>query len=142
MEGRLIIFLACVAVTLIVNTVIIYMVFRIFGNLATKLTEGVHEFQTGSATRHWLDTMQSASENAVRVTAIAKEQVVGLEPALARMQAEHAERLSKADVRFKLAFRAIHFTVAAIDGVVTWPIRHFRTASSVIEGIFTFIRGS
>jgi hypothetical protein len=142
MEGRLIIFLACVAVTLIVNTVIIYMVFRIFGNLATKLTEGVHEFQTGSATRHWLDTMQSASENAVRATGIAKEQVAGLEPALARMQAEHAEMLAKADVRFKLAFRAIHFTVAAIDGFVTWPIRHFRQASSVIEGIFDFIRGS
>ena len=141
MEGRLVIFLACVAVTLIVNTVIIYMVFRIFGNLATKLTDGVHEFQTGSATRHWLDTMQSASENVVRATAIAKGQVTGLERALAQMQAEHAERLAKADVRFKLAFRAIHFTVAAIDGVVTWPIRHFRTASTVIEWIFAFMRG-
>jgi hypothetical protein len=142
MEGRLVIFLACVAITLIVNTVIIYMVFRIFGNLAAKVTEGVHEFQTGSATRHWLDTMQSASENAARVTGMVKEQVAELEPELARIQAEHAERLAKADVRFKLAFRAIHFTVAAIDGVVTWPIRHFRRASSIIEGIFAFIRGN
>jgi hypothetical protein len=142
MEGRLIIFLACVAVTLIVNTVIIYMVFRIFGNLATKVTEGVHEFQTGASTRHWLTTMQAASENAVKVTGIVKEQFAGLEPALVQMQAEHADRLAKADVRFKLAFRAIHSTVAMIDGIVTWPIRHLRTASSVIEGIYAFIRGS
>jgi hypothetical protein len=142
MEGRLIIFLACVAVTLIVNTVIIYMVFRIFGNLATRLTEGVHEFQTGPATRQWLATMQSASENAVRVTATVKEQVAGLEPEFARIQVQHAEMLAKADVRFKLAFRAIHFTVAAIDDVVTWPIRNFRRASSIIEGIFAFIRGN
>ena len=141
MEGRLIIFLACVAVTLIVNTVILYMVFRIFGNLATKLTEGMHEFQSGSPTRHWLATMQSASENLARVTGIAKEHVAGLEPVLAQMQAEHAERLAKADVRFKLAFRVIHFTAAAIDGVVTWPIRHFHTASSIISGIFAFMRG-
>jgi hypothetical protein len=141
MEGRLIIFLACVAVTLVVNTVILYLVFRIFGNLATKVTEGLHEFQAGSPTRHWLATMQSASENAARATGIAKEQVAGLEPLLAQMHADHTERLAKADVRFKLAFRAIHFTVAAIDVVVTWPIRHFRTASSIIEGIFAFMRG-
>jgi len=141
MEGRLVIFLACVAVTLIVNTVIIYLIFRIFGDLATKLTEGVHEFQTGSSTRQWLDKMQSTSENVVRATGIAKEQVAALEPALAKMQVEHAEMLAKVDVRFKLAFRAIHFTAAAVDGVVTWPIRHVRTASSVIAGVFAFIRG-
>jgi len=141
MEGRLIIFLACVAVTLILNTVILYMVFTVFGNLTTKITEGVHEFQTGSPTRHWLAAMQSASENAARVTGIAKEQVAGLEPLIAKMHADHTERLAKADVRFKLAFRAIHFTVAVIDGVVTWPFRHFHTASSIIGGIFGFMRG-
>jgi hypothetical protein len=142
MEGRLIIFLACVAITLIVNTVIIYMVFRIFGNLATKVTEGVHEIQTGSAMRHHLDTLQAAAENAARVTGMVKEQVAGFEPELARIQAEHAERLAKIDVRFKLAFRAIHFTVAAIDGVVTWPLRNFRKATSIVQGVFAFIRGN
>jgi hypothetical protein len=141
MEGRLIIFIACVGVTLIVNTLIIFMVFRILGNIATKLTEGMHEFQSGSPTRHWLAMMQSASEDLARVTGIAKEHVAGLEPVLAQMQAEHAERLAKADVRFKLAFRVIHFTAAAIDGVVTWPIRHFHLASSIIAGIFSFMRG-
>ena len=134
MEGRLVIFLACVAVTLIVNTVIIYMVFRIFGTLASKATDGVHEIQTGSATRQWLAKMQSASENAVRVTGKVKEEIAGLEPVLAKMQVEHTEMLSKADVRFKYAFRAIHFTAAAVDGVVTWPIRHLRTASSIVAG--------
>jgi hypothetical protein len=141
MEGRLAIFLACVAITLIVNTVILYAVFRIFGDLAAKVTEGVHEFQTGSATRHWLATMQAASENAVRVTGKVKEEIAGLEPVLAKMQAEHAEMLAKTDVRFKYAFRAIHFTAAAVDGVVTWPIRHIRTASAIVAGVFAFIRG-
>jgi len=141
MEGRLIIFLACVAVTLVLNTVILYMVFRVFGNVATKVTEVVHEFQTGSPTRNWLAMMQSASENAARATGIAKEQVAGLEPLLAQMHVDHTERLAKADVRFKLAFRAIHFTVAAIDGVVAWPFRHFHTTSSIIQGIFSFMRG-
>ena len=141
MEGRLVIFLACVAITLIVNTVIIYMVFRIFGTLASKVTDGVHEFQTGSATRHWLATMQSATENAARMTGTVKEELAGLEPVLAKMQAEHSEMLAKVDVRFRYAFRAIHFTAAAIEGVVTWPIRHVRTASSVIAGVLAFIRG-
>ena len=141
MEGRLIIFLACVALTLIVNTVIIYMVFRIFGNLATKVTEGVHEFQTGASTRQWLATMQSASENAVKVTGLVRSQLAELEPALARLQAEHSERLAKIDVRFKLVYKAIHFTAATVERVVTWPIRNIQTAASFINGIFTFIRG-
>jgi hypothetical protein len=35
----------------------------------------------------------------------------------------------------------IHFTAAAIDGFVTWPIRHFHMASSIIAGISAFMRG-
>lgn len=142
MEGRLIIFLACVAVTLVVNTVIIYMVFRIFGNLASKATEGVHELQTGASTRHLLTTLQSASEDAVRVTGIVREELAILGPKLAQMQAEHSERLAKADVRFKLVFRAFHYTAEKIDSVVTWPVRNIRSATSFINGVFAFIRGS
>ena len=142
MEGRLVIFLACVAVTLIVNTIIIYMVFKIFGNLATKATQAVHEFQTGAPTRHVLSTLQSASENAVKVTGIVRDQVVELEPALAKMQAEHTERLAKADVRFKLACRAIHYTAEKVESVVIWPIKNIHAAASFINGVFAFIRGS
>ncbi len=142
MEGRLIIFLACVAATLIVNTVIIYMVFKIFGNLAAKVTEGVHEFQTGTPTRQWLTELQSKSENAVKVTGMVRDQIVEIGPALERMQVEHSERLAKTDVRFKLAFRAIHYTAETVESVVTWPIRHVHAAASLINGIFAFIRGS
>ena len=141
MEGRLVIFLGCVALTLIVNTVIIYAVFRIFGTLASKVTDGLHEFQTGSAMRQWLATAQTATENAARVTGNIKMELTKLEPKLAKMQAEHAESLAKADVRFKVVFRAIQATAAAIDTVVTWPIRHLRSASSIVAGVFAFIRG-
>jgi hypothetical protein len=142
MEGRLIIFLACVSFTLVVNTVVIYVVFRIFGSLATKATEGVREFHIGASTRQWLAKLQSTSENAVRVTGIVKEQLAGLEPALAKMQAEHTERLAKADVRFKLACRAIHYTAEKVESVVIWPIRNIHAAASFINGVFAFIRGS
>ena len=142
MEGRLIIFLGFVAITLFVNTVIIWMVFKTFGDLASKVTEEVHEYQTSASTRQWLATMQSASENAVKVTGIVREQIVELGPALERVQAEHAARLAKADVRFKLAFRALHFTSEKVETMVTWPIRNFQTASAVIKGVFAFIRGT
>lgn len=142
MEGRLIILLACVSITLIVNTVIIFAVFKIFGNLAAKTIDGVHEFQTGASTREWLATLQSASENAVKVTGIVKEQLAELEPALVQMQEEHLERLAKADVRFKLVCRAIQFTAEKIEIVVTWPLRNIQAAASFVNGIFTFFRGT
>jgi len=142
MEARIIILLACVSVTLFINTIIIWLVFRIFGNLATKVTEGVHEFQTGASTRQWLATAQTASENAVKVTGIVREELAAIQPALERMQAEHSERLATAEVRFKLMFKAIALTSETIEKFVTWPVRNLWTVVSVIEGIFTFIRGT
>ena len=142
MEGRLVIFLACVAVTLFVNTIIIFMVFKIFGDLASKVTEEVHDLQTGETTSELLTTLQSASENAVKVTGVVREQLVAFGPALDRIHAEHTERLAKADVRFKLVFRAIHFTAEKVDKAVSWPVRNLRMASAVLKGVFAFMRGS
>jgi hypothetical protein len=142
MEARLVILLACVSITLIVNTVILFLIFKIFGSMASKATQSIHEFQTSASTRHWLTKLQSASENAAKVSGSVREQVIGFEPALARMQAEHTERLAKADVRFKMVCRAIEFTAERIEKIVAWPIRNIRTAASVIQGIFTFIRGT
>ena len=142
MEARLVILLACVSITLIVNTVIIFMIFKIFGSMASKATESVHEFQTSESTRHLLTTLQAASENAAKVSGSVRDQIVGFEPALVKMQAEHSERLAKADVRFKVVCRIIQFSAEKIEKIVTWPIRNIQAAASVIQGIVTFIRGS
>jgi hypothetical protein len=142
MEARLVILLACVSITLIVNTVIIFAIFKIFGSMASKATESIHEFQTSASTRHWLNTLQAASENAAKVSGSVRDQIVGFEPALIRMQAEHSERLAKADVRFRLVSRAILFSAEKIEKIVTWPIRNIQAAASVIKGVFEFIRGT
>ena len=142
MEARLIILLACVSVTLFINTIIIWMVFRIFGNLATKVTDGVHEFQTNAATREWLVKAQAASENAVKVTGMVREELIAFQPTLERLQAEHSQRMATAEVRFKLVFKAITFAVESMETLATWPIRNLRKAMSVAESVFAFIRGT
>jgi hypothetical protein len=142
MEARLIILLACVSVSMFLNTIVLWLVFRIFGNLASKVTAGVHEFEVSSSTRQWLATAQTASENAVKVTGTVREELAALQPSLERMQAEHSERLAKAEVRCKMVFKAVTFAVESIDTVVTWPIRNLRKAVSVAESVFAFIRGT
>jgi hypothetical protein len=142
MEARLTIFLAFVAFTLIVNTVIIWFAYKAFGNLAAKVTEGVREFQTSASTRQWLTTVHSASAEAVKITGAVRDQVVGFGPKLDRIQAAHAESLAKADVRFKLVFRATHFTAEKLESVMTWPSKKIHIVSDIFEGVVAFIRGS
>ena len=97
MDARLVVFIAFVAVTLIINTAMIFLAYKAFANMSIKLTEGVHEFQSSAATRQWLTTLQSTSEQAAKVTGAVKEQIVGLEPAIERLQTSYAESLARAD---------------------------------------------
>ena len=142
MEARLTILLACVSISLFVNAIVLWLVFRIFGNMAMKVTDGLHEFQTNASTREWLASAQTASEKAVQMSSTLRAELAELQPALDRMQAEHSERLAKAEVRFKLVFRAVTFAVESIDTVVTWPVRNLRKALSVVEGVYSFIHGA
>jgi hypothetical protein len=142
MEARLTIFIGFVAFTMIFNTLFLWFTFKAFSNLAAKVTDGLHEFQTSSSTRQWLTKAHSASAEAARVTGAVRDQVVGFGPTLERIQGAHAKSLSKADVRFKLVCRAVHFTAEKMESVVTWPTKKIHIVSDIFEGLVAFIRGS
>jgi hypothetical protein len=142
MDARLVVILAGVAFTLILNTVMIFFAYKAFGAVSTKVTEGVHEFQTSAETRQWLTKMQSTSEQLAKVTGTIKTEIVGFEPAIERIQEAHTKRLAKADVRFKLAFGAIRFATDKGERMMTWPLRNLNAAASGIQGIIDFFRGS
>jgi len=142
MEAQLAVFLGFVAVALIINTAIIFLLYKAFANLSTKVTESVHEFQSNPATREWLTTMQSTTAEAAKMTTVVRDEIVGLEAALARMQTSYTASLARADARFSLIWRAIHFAADTTERLVTWPIRTIHTAVVGFQGIIDFIRGA
>jgi len=142
MESQLVLFLALVAAELIFNAIVIGMIYLVFSKMTAKATEAVNELQSSRAIYGWLTTLQSASEQAAKTTGVVKDQITAIEPALERIRTDHADRLMKIDVRFKLICRVIHFTAETVESVVTWPIKKISIASSVVRGIVDFIRGS
>ena len=142
MDAQLVVFLAFVAVALIINTAIIFLAYKIFADLSTKFTEGAHEFQSSPSTREWLTTLQSTSAQAAKITSDVRNEIVGFETSMQRMQASYEAGLARADVRLSLIWRAIHFAAETTERLVTWPIRGIHSAMVGIQGVFDFIRGS
>ena len=142
MEARLVIFIALAAVQLIFNAVVIGMIYLVFSKMTAKISKATSEFPSSARPREWLATLQSTSEQAVKVTGTVKDQIAGFESSLDRVQTSYGESLEKLDVRFKLACRAVHFTAEKIESFVKWPVRNVSNSSAFIRGVVDFIRGS
>lgn len=142
MEPKLIFFLAFAAVALIMNAAILFAAYKMFAGMTKKASDAMQEFQSSKGTREMLVTLQSASEQAVKVTTVAREQIVGLAPAVERMQTAYTEGLSRADVRLKIVSKAVHFAAEQTEAAVKWPVRHVIATASGLGAIIDFIRGS
>src|SRR5438128_11384374 len=97
METRIVIFLAFVSVTVITNTLLIWVAYKAFANVTFKITQTVSQFQTSGETREWIAAMQSASEQAIAVTEATKIQMAEVGPALDRTREQYRQVLTTVD---------------------------------------------
>ena len=97
MELRIVIFLALISVTLITNTLLIWMAYKAFAEATSKVTETVSQLGTSRETKEWIAMMQSASEQAVSVTEEARTKIAEFEPVLESMRQQHHQTMAKVD---------------------------------------------
>jgi hypothetical protein len=142
MEARLVIFVGFVALALIINTALIFAMYKALAALSAKIEETTRKFEASAEVKEWIPKMLTASESAVKATQSLKDQIAGLEPTIERIQTSYAKSLEKTDVRFDLACRAVNFMVDTADRYITWPIRHVGSAAAGLKGVISFIRGS
>jgi hypothetical protein len=134
------IFLACVSLTMFLNAVLLFFIYRTMSAAASKAMEKVSELETNGQVRQVLAAMESNSAEAARITGVVKEQMAVLSKSLERAETAYGKGLSASDAAFSVAFRAIHFTAAATQKVVTFPVKNVLLVTSVLQRVIGFIR--
>ncbi|HYR85368.1 MAG TPA: hypothetical protein VE422_14880 [Terriglobia bacterium] len=125
MEIRLVIFLALVSVTLVTNTVLIWFAYKAFAGFTSRVTQTLTEFERSGMTKAWVGTMQSAAEEALRVTETAKQKMAECDPVLQRAQQQYTLALAKVDSRLEQAGNELSDGARKMRDIVSKPAFKF-----------------
>jgi len=101
MEIRIVIFLGLVSVTLITNTLLIFLAYKALSGMTSKVTATVTEFGKTSEARELIDSLYAVAENAASVTESAKGKVAAFTTVLGRVQENYHRGLDDADSRLE-----------------------------------------
>ena len=101
MEIRIVIFLALVSVTLITNTLLIFLAYKALSGMTSKVAATVTEFGKTSEARELIDSLYAVAENAASVTESAKVKVAEFTTVLGRVQENYHRGLDDADSRLE-----------------------------------------
>lgn len=120
-QTQLVIFLGCVGITLIGNTVALWFIYKAYANMTRKLTEISEEMQAQGAAMTWIRSVQAVSEQAVTATEATRKQVQALEPLTARAESRLGFELARVDFRVEKFCGAVSSGAQKVQGVVAGP---------------------
>jgi Na+/phosphate symporter len=103
MEIRLVIFLGLTSVTLITNTLLIWFAYKALAGFTSRITGTLTEFEKAGLTKAWISSMETAAEQALNVTEIAKEKMAECDSVLERAQQQYALALANVDSKLEQA---------------------------------------
>jgi hypothetical protein len=137
--SQIVIFLAFVGVTVVFNTLLIWFAYKGFATVSMKVTKSLSEIETSSATRQWLKSLQTASEQAVKITEVTKEKMAEFEPALENFHARYGFMLAKIDTRTERISNDISVNATRVRDAVTGPAEKFAVVASGVQSALGFL---
>ena len=129
MEIRIVVFLAFVSVTVIANTLAIFLAYRAFAGLTSKVSVAMSDISKSSDTRQVIDSLRVAAEQAAVVTESAKRRIAEFDPVLARSHETYMRSLSLIDSKLEKAADNINTSAEKMRDIVAKPA--FSVASFV-----------
>jgi len=138
MEIRLVIFLAFTAVTVVSNSVLIWLMYKAFGQITSQITDAAVEFEKSEQTRTWIASLQTASESAITVTEIARKTIADYDPMLEQAQAKYQFALAKADYQMECLASEISDHALCMRDAVALPAEKIAAIASGIQNVFGF----
>jgi hypothetical protein len=121
MEIRIVVFLFLTSIAAILNTVIIFGIYRMFAGMTAKMTDTVSEMQSNAETRQWLDSLQVAAENAAKMTEATKVKIAEFDPVLTRAHENYRQTLAKIDSKLDQTAEKINTGARDVRDVVSKP---------------------
>jgi Na+/phosphate symporter len=136
METQIVIFLALVTIALVMNTALIFLVYKALSGIASKVTEGVSEYVSLDQTKEWMTTLRSASEQAIAITETTKLQMAAAQPVIENAEKNYRETLKKVDSTLDTVADQITTSAKKARDAVSGPAFSFLSfAASLIENI-------
>jgi len=136
----MVVFLACVSVTMFLNAAMLFFVYKTLSTAASKAMERVSELENSGQMRQTLTAMQNSSAEAARISGVVRERMEGISKSLVSMETSFSKGLSTSDAAFSVAFRGLHFAAAATQKMVTFPVKNVLLVTSVLQRVIGFIR--
>jgi uncharacterized protein YhaN len=140
METKIVIFLAFTALTLAFNSVIIWLAYKSFSSITTKMTETIREIESSDSTRAWLKALETASSQAVILTTATKTQLNNFEPVLAQAQSKYGFRLAQLDVQMEKSLATIQKQTEKMQKALQGPAQRFSRIGATLSGVQEVIR--
>src|SRR5262245_20834416 len=137
MEAKLFFFIVFTFVTLTANAAFIWLAYKAYASAAERLTRGMQEFRGGKM-RGWLDSLESASSQALEITRLGKEHVKGFEPKMARVHSTYGFALAKVDINFERLCNNISYHTERAQRAVTRPAEKVSAAVSGLQTVLEF----
>ena len=129
MEIRIVVFLAFVSVTVIANTLAIFLAYRALAGLTSKVSGAMSDISKSSDTRRVIDSLRVAAEQAAMVTESTKQRIAEFDPILARSHETYMRSLSLIDSKLEKAADNISTSAEKMRDIVAKPA--FSVASFV-----------
>jgi len=135
----IVIFLAFTSVTVVTNTLLIWFAYRGFANVTTKITQTVREIETSGETRRWLESLRSASEQAVTATEVTKQKMAEFDPTIDDYQARYEFLLAQIDTKIARMADDVSDSATLVRDAVAGPATQFAAAASGIQNLLNFL---
>ena len=140
MEIRILLFVAFTCVTVVTNTLLIFGLYKAFAGLTNKVDSTVSEFRKNGEVKEWLDSLQTASAQAVIITQATKEQIAEFEPAIARAQESYKRSLAQIDTKLEQVADTINTNAQKAQDAVMKPAFSVMAFAAGITRLFGDIK--
>lgn len=121
MEIRIAIFLFFVFVTVATNTLLIWLVYKVFAGITMTVTETLSEFGRSNETKQGIEAIEIAARKARAITEVTKQKIVEYEPGLIRAQESFKRALASVDSRLQDTVQGIDDGSRKLRDVVAKP---------------------
>jgi hypothetical protein len=121
MELRILLFLIFACGSILMNTALIFVAYKAFSGLSTKVTATVAELEKTAELKQFLGSLHAASEQAVTVTQATKEHIAELEPVITKVQETYNRSIAQMDSTLEKVAGQINTSAERVRDTVAKP---------------------
>src|ERR1051326_3341311 len=139
METRLTFFVIAIFFNITFSALLLFGIHKAFAGVSQKVTGVMREIEANTAAREWLQSVLSASEQAVAATQSTKQQIAEFDPRLENLQARYGFLLAQIDTRMDRICRTISENATLVRDAVTDPAEKFGATAAGIYNVLSLL---